>query len=158
MSLPILLFYGFSFLGIIHSVIFSILAFRNKNTADLIITCFLFVQAVIILEYIFFWTGLDHTYHYLCNVSVVLKFLFGPLLLMYVDFVFSENKKPNRYLIHFIPAIIVFIFMLPYFLSTADLKLNHYKMIPCFIVDPAVIVYFIIANNLTFQICRLFYS
>ncbi len=49
-------------------------------------------------------------------------------------------------MIHFIPAIIVFILMLPYFLSTADLKLHHYKMIPYFIIDPATIVYLIIAH------------
>jgi len=146
MSVPILLFYGFSFIGILHSVIFSILAIKNKRTADLIITLFLLVQSIIILEYVFFWTGLDVQFHQLCNVSLTLMFLFGPLLFMYVDFAFTENKRISNYLFHFIPATIIFLFMLPYYVSTADLKLQHYKNIPYFIIDPRMVVYLIIAH------------
>ena len=146
MSLPILFFYGFSFAGIVHSVIYSLTAIRNKKTAELIITLFLFAQSLIILEYVFFWTGLDHHYHYLCNVSLVLMLLFGPLLLMYVDFVFLENKQIGTYFFHFMPALVTGLLMLPYFFSTADLKLNHYKMIKYLILDFKSVVYFIMAH------------
>lgn len=146
MSLPILLFYGFSFIGIVHAVIFSFLAIKNKNKTDLIITFFLFAQSVIILEYVFYWTGINNTYHYLCNISLPLHFLFGPLLLIYVDYVFLEKKRPAVYALHFIPALLIFVLMLPYFFSTADLKLNHSKMIPFFILDMRVVVYCIMAH------------
>ncbi len=155
MSLPILLFYGFAFLGIVHSVIFSFLAIKNKNTADLIITFFLLAQSIIILEYVFFWTGLQEQYHQLCNISLTLQLLFGPLLLIYVDYVFSENKKKSKYIFHFIPAIVIFIFMLPYYLSTANLKIYHYKMIKYFVLDLQYVTYLIMAHMTAYFIVIL---
>lgn len=155
MSLPILLFYGFAFLGIVHSVIFSFLAIKNKNTADLIITFFLLAQSIIILEYVFFWTGLQEQYHQLCNISLTLQLLFGPLLLIYVDYVFSENKKKAKYIFHFIPAIVIFIFMLPYYLSTANLKIYHYKMIKYFVLDLQYVTYLIMAHMTAYFIVIL---
>lgn len=146
MSWPIVLFYGFSFLGLVHTVIFSYLALKNRRTADLIITLFLFVQSLIILEYVFYWTGLENPYHYLCNISLTLQLLFGPLLLIYVDLVFSEKKKLINYAIHFLPAIIILVFMLPYYLSTADLKTHHSKMIKYFVLDLRYVVYFIMVH------------
>ncbi len=156
MSLSIFLFYGFAFVGLLHSFIFSFLAIRNKKTADLIITLFLFVQSVIILEYVFFWTGLNNPYHYLCNISMTLQFLFGPLLLMYVDYVFNEEKKFNKFFFHFIPAAVIFILMIPYYFSTADLKLNHYKMIKYFILDLRLVVYAIMAHMTFYFIMIIF--
>lgn len=146
MNLPILLFYGFAFIGITHSVIFLMLALKNKRIADVVITLFMLAQSIIILEYVFYWTGLDQQYHYLCNISLTLHLLFGPLLLLYIDLVFSENKKFKAYLIHFVPATLIFAFMLPYYFSTADLKLRHYKMIKYFVLNLQDVIYFIMAH------------
>ncbi|MBP6512853.1 MAG: AraC family transcriptional regulator [Bacteroidia bacterium] len=146
MDLPILLFYGFAFIGLVHSVIFSFLAIKNKIAADLIITLFLFIQSLIILEYVLFWTGLQESYHQLCNVSITTQFLFGPLLLLYIDYIFNERRKLKIYLFHFAPAIIVLILMLPYYVSTADLKIHHYKMIDYFVLDLSVLNYFLMAH------------
>ena len=65
---------------------------------------------------------------------------------MYVDFVFSEKKKPISYAIHFIPAAIILAFMLPYYFSTADLKTQHYKMIKYFVLDLRYVVCLIMAH------------
>ncbi|MEO8087841.1 MAG: AraC family transcriptional regulator [Bacteroidota bacterium] len=146
MSLPVLFFYGFAFVGLIHSFIFCFVAIKNKRTADLLITLYLFAQALVILEYVLYWSGLQVQYHYFNCISVPLLFLFGPLLFMYVEYVFSENKNPKKYLFHFAPALVVFILMLPYFFSTGDLKNFHYKMIKYFILDFRILVYFIMAH------------
>jgi AraC-like DNA-binding protein len=146
MDLPILLFYGFAFIGLVHSLIFAFLAIKNRNSADLIITLFLFIQSLIILEYVLYWTGLQEHYHQLCNVSLTTQFLFGPLLLLYIDSIFSERKKPAVYLLHFAPAIIVFILMLPYYLSTADLKIRHFKMIDYFVLNLQTLNYFLMVQ------------
>ncbi len=146
MSIPLLFFYGFAFIGIVHSIIFSALAFKTKRIADLIITSFLFVQSIIILEYIFFWSGLYREHHYLNNISIPLLLLFGPLLFIYVEYVFYENKKIKNYLFHFIPAIIIFILMLPYYFGSVDQKLFHSKSIQFFVLNFEYVVYFIIAH------------
>ncbi len=146
MSLPILLFYGFAFIGLIHSFIFFYLAIKHKRKAELIITLFLFVQSLTILEYVLYWTGLNIQYHQLCNVSMLLQFLFGPLLLMYINTIVAEKNVKSYYYWHFLPAILVFIFMLPYLFSTADLKLYHYKMIKYFLLDFRWLNYFLMAH------------
>ncbi len=146
MSLPILLFYGFSFIGIVHALLFSFLAIKNKNIPNLILSLFLLAQSLIILEYVFFWTGLYLVHPYLCNISLPLLLSFGPLLLMYVDFAFFEPKKVLVYVMHFLPAILVFTLMLPYFFSSTDAKLNHSKDIPFFVVNLLGVAYFIIVH------------
>jgi len=156
MSLPILFFYGFAFIGIVHSIIYSFLAIRSNKTSDLIITLFLLIQSLIILEYVMFWTGLQVQFHQLSGISITLQLLFGPLLLMYVDFVVSENKKKSKYFFHFVPAIIIFILMLPFYLSTANLKHYHYKMIKYFVLDLQVVSYFIMAHMTAYFFVLLF--
>ena len=155
MDLPILLFYGFAFIGLVHSIIFSYLAIKNKNSADLIITLFLFIQSLTILEYVLYWTNLQEQYHQLCNISMITQFLFGPLLLLYVDTIFSEKKRSKVYLFHFAPAIIVFIMLLPYYLSTAELKIRHYYKIDYFIVNLKVLNYFLMAHMVGYCIYLL---
>lgn len=155
MDLPILLFYGFAFIGLVHSVIFSFFAIRNKNLADLIITLFLFIQSLIILEYVLYWTGLQEHFHQLCNVSITTQFLFGPLLLLYIDSIFSERKKIPVYLVHFAPAIVVFMLMLPYYLSTADLKIRHFKRIDYFVLNLQILNYFLMAHMVGYCIYLL---
>ena len=49
-------------------------------------------------------------------------------------------------MLHFIPAFTVLILMLPYFFSTADLKLYHSKMIKYLIIDLQLIPYFIMTH------------
>ncbi|MBL0096090.1 MAG: helix-turn-helix transcriptional regulator [Bacteroidetes bacterium] len=146
MDLPILLFYGFAFIGLVHSILFSFLAISNKRAADLIITLFLFIQSLIILEYVLYWTGWQNEYHQLCNISMTTQFLFGPLLFMYIDYTFSEKKSKTTYFFHYLPAIIVFLLMLPYYLSTADLKIRHLKRIDYFILDVNLLNYFLMAH------------
>ncbi|MEO8150380.1 MAG: AraC family transcriptional regulator [Bacteroidia bacterium] len=155
MTLPVLFFYGFAFVGLIHSLLFSFLAIRNKRTADLLITLYLLAQSLVILEYVFYWSGINVQYHYFNCISVPLLFLFGPLLFMYVQYVFYENKNPKKYLLHFAPALAVFILMLPFFFSTGNLKNFHYKMIKYFILDFQIIVYFIMAHMTIYVIVIL---
>jgi AraC-like DNA-binding protein len=156
MDLPVLLFYGFAFIGLMHSVIFSYWAIRNKNTPALIITLFLFIQSLIILEYVLYWTKWQEHYHQLCNISMTTQFLFGPLLLLYVDAIFSEKKKSKTYLLHFTPAIIVFILQLPYYLSTAENKLRKFREIDYFIVNYQWLNYFLMAHMVGYCVYLLF--
>ena len=146
MTLPVLLFYGFAFIGITHSLLFSIFAIKNKQTADLLISLYLLSQSLIIFEYVFYWAGLNERYHYLNGISLPLLLLFGPLLFMYIEFVFNENTKSKKYFLHFIPALVVLILMLPYFFSSANLKLFHYKMIKYLIIDLQLLPYFIMTH------------
>jgi len=82
--------------------------------------------------------------------------LFGPLLFIYVEFIFNENQNPKKYLLHFVPAATLFLLMLPYFFSTADLKNVHYKMIPYFILNFKIVVYFIMAHLCSYLFYMLY--
>jgi len=65
---------------------------------------------------------------------------------MYIDFAFFEPKKAFNYVLHFLPAILVFILMLPYFFSSTDDKLNHSKNIPFFVLNLLHVSYFIFVH------------
>lgn len=65
---------------------------------------------------------------------------------MYIDFAFFEPKKAFVYVLHFLPAILVFILMLPYYFSSADAKLYHSKNIPFFVLDLLYVSYFIFVH------------
>lgn len=146
MSLPVLFFYGFAFVGIIHSILFSFFAIRSRRTPDFIITIYLLAQSLVILEYVFFWSGLNASFHYFNCISVPLLFLFGPLLYIYVGEVLHEGRSVRMSLLHFVPAAIVLLLMLPFFFSTGNLKNFHYKMIPYFVLDLQVMPYITMAH------------
>ncbi len=65
---------------------------------------------------------------------------------MYIEYIFSENKDGKKYLFHFVPALLVFIFMLPYFFATGDLKINHFRMIKYLFFDLRILPYIIMAH------------
>ncbi len=145
MSLAVLFFYGFAFMGIVFSTIFSVAAIRNKQADALMMMLFLFVQSLIIIEYVFYWSKLYVEYPFFNNISFPLLLLFGPLLYLYIAFVFAENVKNRHYFKHFIPFFAVLLLMMPYYFGSADLKLYHYKEIK-YLIDIDYIPYFIMVQ------------
>ena len=78
--------------------------------------------------------------------SAYLTSAFLCTLFMYVDHVFNERKKHTYYFLHFIPALTIFLLLLPFYFSTTDLKLYHSRMIKYLFIDISIIPYFIMAH------------
>ncbi len=127
MSIAVLFFYGFAFLGIVYSSVFSVAAIRNKEWDTCIMLLFLFIQSLIIVQYVFYWSGLYIQYPFFNNISLPILLLLGPLLYMYIDLVCAENRQFRYYYWHFIPSIGVLIFLIPFYLNSFGIQLFEFR-------------------------------
>jgi AraC-like DNA-binding protein len=82
----------------------------NKTLA-LLILCF----SLQMTFYVMFWTGYNQAYPWMNFWVEPLVFLAGPLLYLYI-LKLDSRKLPPKYFFHFLPAIIIFIFHLPFIL------------------------------------------
>jgi AraC-like DNA-binding protein len=122
-SFWILLFSGFAFIGIFYSV--KLLASKTTNKIDFVLGVYLLLQSVTLLEYVFYWTNFISSVPYFAEVSLLFPLLYGPLLLIYFDRSFGNDKPVKKYLVHFAPFIGFLILKIPFYLSPTELKLFH---------------------------------
>ena len=129
MGLPVLFFYGFAFVGLIHAFYIGFWSLKNDRKDNFIVAIFLAIQSIIIFEYVFFWSGIYTKYTFFQNVSLPLLLMLGPLLFIYLQIVFDNQKKIRQYLWHFIPSFLCCILLIPFYKANAEIKLAHHNEI-----------------------------
>jgi AraC-like DNA-binding protein len=123
-----LLFGGFAFIGLFYSV--KLLAARTKGTMDHLLGIYLLLQSITLLEYVFYWTNFIFSAHYFTDISLLFPILYGPLLLVYFERSFGNDKPVKKYVVHFIPFIILLILKTPFYISSPEVKLYHILDVP----------------------------
>ena len=69
------------------------------------------------------------TYHYTLKFNLVLETLMFVFVFLYIKYLATEKSKINKYdFIHFVPAIITFILLIPFFTMPASLKVDVFLM------------------------------
>lgn len=123
-----LLFSGFAFIGLFYAI--KLLGTRGGDKMDLILGIYLLLQSIMLLEYVLFWTNLIFSVPALTEVSLLFPLLYGPLLLIYFDRSFGNDKPLKKYFVHFIPFCVLLTIKIPFYLSSAEFKLYHVLNIP----------------------------
>ena len=123
-----LIFCGFAFVGLFYSS--KLIMANGRKGPGAILGIYLLLQSVTLLEYVFFWTKLIYSFHFLVDISVLFPVLYGPLLLIYLEHSFGDDKPGTAYHIHFVPFLILLVFKMPFYFSSGDLKLYHILEIP----------------------------
>lgn len=118
-----LLFSGFAFIGLFYSV--KLLATRGKDKMDFILGIYLLLQSVMLLEYVLYWTNLIFSVHIFTDISLLFPLLYGPLLLIYFERSFGNDKPIKKYWGHFILFAVVLLFKFPFYVSNPQLKFFH---------------------------------
>jgi AraC-like DNA-binding protein len=118
-----LLFGGFAFIGFFYSI--KLLAIRGKDRMELILGVYLLLQSITLLEYVLFWTNLIYSVHAFADVSLLFPLLYGPLLLIYFDKSFANDKGIKQYFIHFIPFVVLLILKIPFYAAPSEFKFYH---------------------------------
>lgn len=118
-----LMFTGFAFIGIFYSI--KQLAAKGKDKLNLILGIYLLLQSIMLLEYVLYWTGLIQSVPHFAELSLLFPLLSGPLLVIYFDHSFGNDKELKRYFIHFMPFVVLLVFKIPFYISSANLKLYH---------------------------------
>lgn len=71
-------------------------------------------------------TGLDQTYHFLLGIGTPFPLIHGPLLFLYARFLTSEKERMDwKEYLHFLPALLVILRMLPFLFSSGEEKLSY---------------------------------
>lgn len=122
--------------GLLHIFYFSIaligffiaftINFRRKSDslANIFVSGFVFVHSLFILEFALYATNLrlklPHTYFMASTVAL----LYGPLLYLYFKRVVRGSAFEIKNLVHFLPNLILLLFLLPLYFSTANEKIK----------------------------------
>jgi len=113
-------------IGIILSFFFGILLFSKKDKVltDNILAIWLIVIGIHLTGYFIYFKGYWEIYPHLIGITAPLPFLYGPFLYLYVVYsIKSENHLQKVDYLHFAPALISYLYMIPFlFFYTAEEK------------------------------------
>ncbi len=128
-------------IGIVQAFFIDLilLSKKNKSLPDKIFAIWMFFiglhLALLYLQYIEYYNINPH----ILGISEPLPFIHGPLLLLYVTTLVHIDRKFNKlFLLHFLPAFIYYLLLLPKILLPANEKMRFvFEQIP---VDPPLFI------------------
>ncbi len=120
---PINLFYLFA--SLIGVFIFIVLNLKNNtnNISNTLISIFVLMHSVFILDLFFYLTNLKFSYPHTMLMSLTFSFLYGPIIYFYYKKIVLNYKFKWIDVLHFIPTLFIFIAALPYYLLSGQEKL-----------------------------------
>jgi AraC-like DNA-binding protein len=107
--------------GIFVSVVFFFVKKENR-AANLLLALLIFLFSITLVEYVMYWTKYLYYFPHFMQLSDGFPFLFGVILLLYFQKVFLQHQFSKKDLWHFLPFALLIIYMLPRYLSTAEVK------------------------------------
>jgi AraC-like DNA-binding protein len=101
---------------------------KGKSTADIILACWLAVIGFHLFTFYLFIAGRAYDYPLLLGVHIPFPLFHGPFLYLYASAVTDRlNISNGKYLLHFIPALLCYIYLFDYFLLPDDEKILVFK-------------------------------
>ncbi len=97
---------------------------------DRVMGLYLVLQSLMLLEYVLFWSNLIHSMPWMIDVTYTFPLLYGPLLYIFFDDAFGNEKPLVKYWPHFLAFAAVLVLKAPFYFSDADTKLNHVLDVP----------------------------
>ena len=118
------------FTGAINGILLCLILFSKKyktHKSNYFMGFFILIITFNLIEHFITFGGYISNFPHIMAVFVPFFFMLGPLYFFYVksliDIDFSFNKRD---LAHFIPALICFLTILPYYLQPGDMKLQQF--------------------------------
>lgn len=118
-----LMFSGFAFIGVFYSV--KLLSLKQKTKRNIILGLYLLLQSTALLEYVLYWTGLIFNAPHFAEITLLFPLSYGPLLVMYLNTSFGNDKPFKDYAYHFLPFVVILCFKIPFYFAPTQLKLYH---------------------------------
>jgi len=117
------LFYLFA--SLIGIFIFIVLNLKNNtnNISNTLISIFVIMHSIFILDLFFYLTNLSYSYPHTLLMSLTFSFLYGPIIYFYYKKIVLNYKFKWIDILHFIPTLFIFIAALPYYLLSGQEKL-----------------------------------
>jgi len=120
---PINIFYLFA--SLIGIFIFIVLNLKNNlnNTSKTLISIFVLMHSIFILDLFFYLTNLRFSYPHTLHMSLIFSFLYGPIIYFYYKKIVINYKFRRVDILHFIPTLFIFIVAFPYYILSGQEKL-----------------------------------
>jgi AraC-like DNA-binding protein len=118
------LFYLFtSLVGLFIFIVLN-LKKKSKNSSNFLISLFVLMHSIFILDLFFFLTNLRYSYPHSLFMSITFSFLYGPVIYFYYKKIALNYTLKWRDVLHLIPTVIIFIVILPYYFFPIEEKLK----------------------------------
>jgi AraC-like DNA-binding protein len=120
----------FYLVGIVLSFFlgFLLISKKEKKLADKILSIWIFIMGVHLLLFYLFIAGKIYNYPFLLGPSLPMPLLHGPFLFLYASALTNrlpKNKFTN--VLHFLPAVISYIYLIPFFMKSGVEKINVFE-------------------------------
>ncbi len=90
---------------------------NRKTTADYLLSAWFFVIGLHLCFFLLLFSGEYVNYPFLLGLEIPLPFFHGPMLYLYILFLTGWTGSKKSWLLHFAPAVIIYILLLEFFLS-----------------------------------------
>ncbi|RPH29036.1 MAG: AraC family transcriptional regulator [Bacteroidales bacterium] len=101
---------------------------KKKGLSDVFLILFILLMGLRLFANYFSELGIEESYPQLILIEFAFWPLFGPLLFLYIHTITSQNQNFNwSYLLHFIPALTVWIGFSEYIFESHSLHFRDYK-------------------------------
>ena len=112
----------------LHGFVLAILFYLRKEgnrASNILLSILLVLFSITLVDYVAYWTGYQMVFPHLIRLSNSFTFLFGPVLYLYIISIVKPDKLlQKKQLVHFIPFLGLLIMDIPFYMLSADVKLE----------------------------------
>jgi len=101
---------------------------KSKVLSDKILAVWFLIMGLHLLFQYFDSINIYYDYPHLLAIDSGFPVLYGPLLYFYFDSLTNNRRKiPKIYLLHFIPFLLITLGLIPFYINTAEFKIQIYN-------------------------------
>jgi AraC-like DNA-binding protein len=101
---------------------------KNKSTPDQILTLWMFLVLIHLFLFYIMKTGDIYNFPFLLGIEHPLPLLHGVFLYLYVSTLTRQlPEKRTILLLHFVPASLMYLYLVPFFILPSDQKIEVYR-------------------------------
>jgi AraC-like DNA-binding protein len=117
--------------GIVLGIFLGILLLtleRGNRKANHLLGIIMILSSLCVSDFAILKTGLFNTLPHLIGIASTLLFLIGPFFYFYLKTIMGNNVPlKGKALLHFVPFLVLIIYRLPFYLQSAENKLDIYR-------------------------------
>ncbi len=115
-------------IGIALFIELLLISKKNKSGSDKILTVWMFLILVHLFMFYIWFTEDIYRFPFLLGISQPLPLVHGVFLFFYVSNVTDQLPEKRKVLVlHFVPIILLYVYLIPFFLLSPDQKLQIYR-------------------------------
>jgi AraC-like DNA-binding protein len=133
----------FSLLGVAQALLLAFVLLTNKRgnrTANRFLAGIAVVLSITVGATILSYAHYFQVYPHLSRISHPFDFLSGPLLYLYIRSLISREPLRKKDLLHFVPAVAAFLYLVPFYLETAEYKRSLLPLPTWYYVRSALVI------------------